>query len=926
MMDYLEYNMRKIAFENIQFCSEKCNIFSNLKDKQNQTLAEERDEFSCFEKCIGKFTDSYEHAIDLAGGQLKKINKDNVYTHKEDSEQKFLMGDGVIYDLTKNGKLISNLIENSGKYVNELGNYLDCIQQPENTYYLQLIQPQGPNAQDQPNYVVGNCIAQECDTDFLSFYDSLVYPAPLIELIQQSKNYSKPDDLYQQMQDQFRPGFIVMMSLLTMTFLLCILGTVVQYTNFGNLTLSLNGQVALKLKENLGNIFPLLFNPKKYDDSILRYGEQAQRFIWVCFDTVYYISLNSYPTNYDEYPYLTTNYTSTLMMQGAIFGFSLVYFYSGFATMYSVLQSIYLKEHSFSILLFILRTYIFYAIPAAFCTAITVAIFPYIGTGPLYPTLLKSFLLDNCVQYWWTNILLISNFYPQNFSDQCVGHLTYISNEFQLLIVLIPMFVVIYKHAFRKVLIGSFIFVAIFGSLIPTIVMTYKYEINSYPGYLSQGYNYMFMKVYYRIPPFLFGILIGIIKFEYKYVGTLNDGSKPFHKSLIDRFKKKRENKIIAYICGISLCLFILLIMITNTQCANQDLAPKDKYATINLCWGTTTSAIYNGLAQYIYFLGLSCILLPSMANCSNILRPLLDSHFWHVLEELTFSAYILHFLVITWYFASRQQDILLSVGLIFTTTLSSFIFSYIMSIPFYLLVERPFKNFLDLILFPKSTIFKKQKDIEDEETEDESEYSMKSVDREGALDKMLIESQASSNKDQSTIISQAKEKSILSVYTEKISLRNLKGNENVKFLCKYCKSEDLYSNCKCLCAVKVIRCECPENQSNSPPLQTKFDINRTLNTSITNSYQVQTFIGHSNQTSKKNSDKSNDDIQGSQLLADEINRISKDDSKKNNFKMTVENIDSVVESRSSLKRTSRYQRSGELSNKRVSFDVNNLK
>jgi hypothetical protein len=41
---------------------------------------------------------------------------------------------------------------------------------------------------------------------------------------------------------------------------------------------------------------------------------------------------------------------------------------------------------------------------------------------------------------------------------------------------------------------------------------------------------------------------------------------------------------------------------------------------------------------------------------------------------------------------------------------------SYLLAIPFYILVERPFKNFLDLILFPRSSIFKKQKDIDDED------------------------------------------------------------------------------------------------------------------------------------------------------------------------------------------------------------------
>ena len=67
MMDYLEFNMRRIAFENIRFCSDNCNIFSNLKTNQNQTQEDEIKELSCFEKCLGKFTDSYEHAIDIAG-------------------------------------------------------------------------------------------------------------------------------------------------------------------------------------------------------------------------------------------------------------------------------------------------------------------------------------------------------------------------------------------------------------------------------------------------------------------------------------------------------------------------------------------------------------------------------------------------------------------------------------------------------------------------------------------------------------------------------------------------------------------------------------------------------------------------------------------------------------------------------------------
>jgi hypothetical protein len=64
----------------------------------------------------------------------------------------------------------------------------------------------------------------------------------------------------------------------------------------------------------------------------------------------------------------------------------------------------------------------------------------------------------------------------------------------------------------------------------------------------------------------------------------------------------------------------------------------------------------------------------------------------------------------------------MLSLVYIFCVTISSCAVSYILAIPFYLLIERPFKNFLDLILFPRSSIFKKHKDVDDEDSEEEEE------------------------------------------------------------------------------------------------------------------------------------------------------------------------------------------------------------
>ena len=115
-------------------------------------------------------------------------------------------------------------------------------------------------------------------------------------------------------------------------------------------------------------------------------------------------------------------------------------------------------------------------------------------------------------------------------------------------------------------------------------------------------------------------------------------------------------------------------------------------------------------------------LLLPTLINISVCVRPLISSHIWQLLEELTLSAYLIFEIVLVWFFASREQDIILSMWYIFQVTISSIILAYLLAIPFYLLCERPLRNFIDLILLPRSNIFVKSKDVDDEESSDDGD------------------------------------------------------------------------------------------------------------------------------------------------------------------------------------------------------------
>ena len=51
-------------------------MFDDLKVEITEKIepASEKKLFSCFEKCLGKFSDSYESAIDIFGNHLKTLH------------------------------------------------------------------------------------------------------------------------------------------------------------------------------------------------------------------------------------------------------------------------------------------------------------------------------------------------------------------------------------------------------------------------------------------------------------------------------------------------------------------------------------------------------------------------------------------------------------------------------------------------------------------------------------------------------------------------------------------------------------------------------------------------------------------------------------------------------------------------------------
>ena len=106
------------------------------------------------------------------------------------------------------------------------------------------------------------------------------------------------------------------------------------------------------------------------------------------------------------------------------------------------------------------------------------------------------------------------------------------------------------------------IFLSIITGIIPVIIFTIKYGITAFPGFLNQGYDYLYTRIWFRINPFLFGIVLALVKYEYKY-GTL-------YKAKLRQFINNSYSffqKALCYVLGMVLMLFPIFILLTDTMC-----------------------------------------------------------------------------------------------------------------------------------------------------------------------------------------------------------------------------------------------------------------------------------------------------------------------------------------------------------------------
>ena len=119
-------------------------------------------------------------------------------------------------------------------------------------------------------------------------------------------------------------------------------------------------------------------------------------------------------------------------------------------------------------------------------------------------------------------------------------------------------------YASRMVLRIVFVVCLICGGILPTLLLTWKHNINSYPSIFSEGWLYLYTRIWFRVIAFLFGMIWAIIRFEYKYVDKLKDGTKLPYKLFFEKVKNSNFLKNVLGYGGIILIILVVTSLLTD--------------------------------------------------------------------------------------------------------------------------------------------------------------------------------------------------------------------------------------------------------------------------------------------------------------------------------------------------------------------------
>ena len=189
----------------------------------------------------------------------------------------------------------------------------------------------------------------------------------------------------------------------------------------------------------------------------------------------------------------------------------IMFLLTGYVTAFSIvtfLTKLTIKRTSLNLIAAFMFSKWLRVAPLVFSLLALEFIWPLVSTGPFYPEASK-FILTNCYNYWWSNVLLVANWFPS--IEKCCPQLFHSCVDFQLALIAIGLILILSKST-KAGLLVSLVLSA--GSMAKLYHNALKYSV--IPNYVSKGAT-IFQRMQYidviqlptfaHLPAYILGVL-----------------------------------------------------------------------------------------------------------------------------------------------------------------------------------------------------------------------------------------------------------------------------------------------------------------------------------------------------------------------------------------------------------------------------------
>ena len=311
---------------------------------------------------------------------------------------------------------------------------------------------------------------------------------------------------------------------------------------------------------------------------------------------------------------------SAQVITSGFFSVDSFFFLSGALVAYLTLREMERKRGWFPVITYYLHRYLRLTMVYAFLLFFWWNLTVHLGSGPTWQSSMGvgSFNYEACSKYWWTNLLYINNFYPWKLGDECMGWTWYLANDMQFFIVA-PVVLIPLYHFFPVGLLISGVMLSVTFAANGAIAGTQHFLANTLLPGTERESDDIYVKPYCRAAPYIVGLVLGFILF------------------------KKVQVKVHWLL---NLMVYSIMWVIAAGCCFSV------VYGLYNSFHGHTLTEAQN--VAYLMFgrcawaVGLALIVFACHNGYGWVVNDFLSMKFWIPLSRLTYTAYLVHPIILT--------------------------------------------------------------------------------------------------------------------------------------------------------------------------------------------------------------------------------------------------------------------------------------